>query len=106
MLCFERGAGSEALRKLNLIIKQLYKIGELDLLSKGEALNEENLAKARILHILVTKKLFFYILLLSYPLRAISDVSLYNCTTDHKPQVSFSSSKLCKCVQSTKVTIQ
>ena len=61
MLCFERGAGSEALRKLNLIFKQLYKIRKLDLLSKGEALNEENLAKARFLHILVPKNLFFYI---------------------------------------------
>ena len=60
MLCFERGAGYEALRKLN-IIKQLYKIRELDLLSKGEALNKENLAKARILHISVAKNLFFYI---------------------------------------------
>ena len=62
MLCFEKGAGSEAQSKLSLIMKQLYKIYELDLLSEGEALNEENLAKARILHTLV----------LSYPLRAIS----------------------------------
>ena len=61
MLCFEKVAGSEALPKLNLIIKQLYKICELDLLSKGKALNKENLSKARILHILVTKNLFFYI---------------------------------------------
>ena len=59
MLCFERGAGNKALRKLNLIIKQLYKIRELDLFSKSEALNEENLAKARILHILVTKSYSF-----------------------------------------------
>ena len=59
MLCFERGAGNETLRKLNLIIKQLYKIRELDLFSKSEALNEENLAKARILHILVTKSYSF-----------------------------------------------
>ena len=61
MLCFERGAGSEALSKLNLTIKQLYKIRKLDLLAEGETLNEENLAKAKILHILVTKKLLFYI---------------------------------------------
>ena len=60
--CFERVAGSEAQNKLNLIIiKQLHIIRELDLLSEGEALNEENLSKARILHILVSKKLFFYI---------------------------------------------
>ena len=58
MLCFE---GSEALCKLNAIIKQLYKISELHLLSKSEALNKENLAKARILHTFVTKNLFFYI---------------------------------------------
>ena len=59
LACFvlrgEWGAGSKAFRKLNLIIKQLYKIRELDLLSKGEAFNEENLVEARILHILVTK---------------------------------------------------
>ena len=55
MLCFERGVGSKALSKLNLIGNQSYKTRELDLLSEGEALNEENLAKARILHILVTK---------------------------------------------------
>ena len=107
MLCFESVAGSEALRKLHLIIKQLCKIRELDLLSKGEALNKENLAKARILHFLVTKKsVLLHFLLLPYPLRVISDVSLCNCTTDHKSQVSFSRAKSCKCPQSTKVTIQ
>ena len=61
MLCFERGAGSEALSKLNLIIKQLYKIRKLDLFAEGETLNEENLAKAKILHILIPKNLLFYI---------------------------------------------
>ena len=41
MLCYEREAGTEALSKLNLIIKQLYKICELDLLSKGEVLGRK-----------------------------------------------------------------
>ena len=59
MLCFERRAGNEALSELNFITKQLYKIRELDLLSMGEALNEENLAKARILPILITKNCSF-----------------------------------------------
>ena len=54
-----RGAGSEALSKLNLIAKQLYKLGKLNLLSEGKALNEESPAQARILHILVTKNCFF-----------------------------------------------
>ena len=48
MLCFERGAASEALRKLYLIIKPLYKIRQLDLLSKGEALDEETLRKQEL----------------------------------------------------------
>ena len=56
MLCFEREARSKALRKLNLIIKQLYKIRELDLLSESEAINEKNLAKARFSHIFIAKK--------------------------------------------------
>ena len=60
MLCFERGVGSEALHKLNLIIKQLYKIRELDILSEGEALNEENLAKAKFCKFW-SQKLLFYI---------------------------------------------
>ena len=47
MLCFERGAGSKALRKPNLIMKQLYKICKLDLFLKGKALNKENLAKVK-----------------------------------------------------------
>ena len=38
MLRFVGGAGRKALRKLNLTIKQLYKIRELDLLSEGKAL--------------------------------------------------------------------
>ena len=99
MLCFERGAGSKALRKLNLIIKQLYKMRKLDLLSKGKELNEK-------LYFGHKKSVILHFLLLSYSLRAISDVSLYNCTTDNKAQVSFTRAKSCKCAQSTKVTIQ
>ena len=49
MLYFEREAGSKALRKLYLVVKQLYKMCKLDLLSKGKGLNEENFAKARII---------------------------------------------------------
>ena len=67
--------GSEALSKPNLITKLFYKLREFNLLSEGKALNEENLAKARILHILVTKNCSFTFLLLSYPLRAISFLS-------------------------------
>ena len=102
---FERRAGSEALSKLNLIFDQLYKIPELDLFSKGKALNEENLAKARIIF-WSQKIVFLHFLLLSYPLRAISDVCLYNCLTDHKSQVCFSRAKSCKCAQSTKAITQ
>ena len=106
MLCFERGAGSEALSKLNLIIKQLYKIRKLDLLAEGETLNEENLAKAKILHILVTKNCCFTFFASVISFEAISYVSLHNCTTDHKSQVSFFRTKSCESAQSTKVTLQ
>ena len=44
-------AGSEALIKINLTIKQSYKMHELNLLLDGGALNKENILKARILHV-------------------------------------------------------
>ena len=55
------GAGREPISKLNLMVKQSYKIRELNLFLEVGALSRENFSKSRILHILVVKKLYCYI---------------------------------------------
>ena len=97
---FRGGEGSEALSTLNLITKQFYKLRELNLLSKGKALNKETLRKQDFCIFWSQKTVLLHFLLPSYPLRTISFVSLHNCTTDNKPQVFFSGVKSCKCTQS------
>ena len=88
MLCFETGAGSEALRKLSLTIKQLYKLRELDLLVKSIKRRKPCESK-NFAYFGHKKSVSLHFLLLSYPLRAISDVFFYNCTTDHKSKYLF-----------------